>query len=173
MEKKKEVLMTERLLLRPFDEGDRQQMVDILCNEEIKKTYMIPDFADKKAAEALFERIMDFSRSDRHFVYGIDFKNQLIGFINDCEIKDAMIELGYVILPLYQGKGFATEAVQCCVKELFRMGFTHIRAGYFEENIASIRVMEKSGMSRLEKTEEIEYRGKIHNCIYYHIDKKW
>ncbi len=171
MKKKKEVLKTERLLLRPFNEEDRQEMVCMLCNEEIKKTYMIPDFADKKEAEALFERIMNSSRSDNHFVYGICFNNKLIGLVNDCEIKDSTVEIGYVIMPIYQGNGFATEAVQCCIDELLRMGFEHIRAGFFEENIASSRVIQKCGMHKIDLEEDIEYKGALHHCLYYEIDR--
>lgn len=171
MEKKRELLKAERLLLRPFCEEDRQEMVDILCNDEIKKTYMLPDFPDKKKAEALFERIMNFSLSDHHFVYGFFFNNKLIGFINDCEIKDSTIEIGYVVAPDYQGKGFATEAVRCCIDELFRMGFEHVRAGYFEENTASCRVMQKCGMHKIDLEEDIEYRGISHHCLYYEIDR--
>ena len=171
MKKKKAVLKTKRLLLRLFHEEDRQEMVGILCNEEIKKTYMIPDFTDKKEAEALFERIMNFSRSDNHFVYGICFDNKLIGFVNDCEIKDSTVEIGYVIIPDYQNKGFATEAVQCCIDELWRIGFEHIRAGFFEENIASGRVMQKCGMHKMDLEEDIEYKGISHHCLYYEIDR--
>ena len=171
MEKRKEILRTERLLLSPFDETDRPEMVKILCNKEIKKTYMIPDFTDPKEAEALFERIMHFSRMDNHFVYAIRFNNILIGFINDCEMNDSTVELGYVIVPDYQGKGFATEAVQCCIDELFRMGFDHVRAGFFEKNTASGRVMQKCGMHKIDLEEDIEYKGILHHCIYYEIDR--
>ena len=171
MEKKKDRLQTKRLELKPYEEYDRQRMVDILFDESIKKTYMIPDFSDMKQAEALFERIMNFSRSDNHFEYGIFFNNALIGFINDCEIKDSMIEIGYVITPEFQGKGFATESVQCCIDELFRIGFQQIKAGFFEENIASFRVMEKCGMHKLDVEDDIKYQGIWHHCLYCGIDK--
>ena len=170
MEKKKELLRTERLCLKLFSEEDRQEMVGILCNDEIKKTYMIPDFSNPKEAEALFEKIMNASRSDHHFVYGIYLNDQLIGFVNDCEIHDSTIEIGYVITPACQGKGFATEAVRCCIEELMRMGFARIRAGYFEENAASCRVMEKCGMHKIDLEEDIEYRGVLHHCLYYAIE---
>ena len=171
MEKKKERLQTKRLILKAFDECDRQQMVDIFLNEDIKKTYMIPDFDEKKQAEELFEKVMNFSRSDDHFEYGIYYNNTLIGFVNDCEIKDSTIEIGYVITPEYQGKGFATEAVQVCIDELFRMGFEHIIAGFFQENIASCCVMRKCGMYKIDLENDIEYKGILHHCLYYGIDK--
>ena len=131
---------------------------------------MIPDFSDKKQAEALFEKMKKYSKDDNHFVYGIYLNNVLIGFVNDCEIKDSMIEIGYVVAPKYQGKGFATEAVRCCIDELFRMGFAHIKAGYFEENLASSRVMEKCGMHKLDLEDDIEYKGVLHHCLYYGIE---
>ncbi len=171
MEQKKERLQTERLILKAFEEYDRQQMVDIFFNEDIKKTYMIPDFNDKKQAEQLFEKMMTFSRSENHFVYGVYFHEQLVGFVNDCGIKNSTIELGYVIIPEYQGRGFATEAVQICIDELFRMGFEHIIAGFFRENIASCRVMQKCGMQKMDLEEDIEYKGVLHHCLYYGIDK--
>lgn len=172
MEKKREKLQTQRLVLKPFEECDRQPMVEILFDKEIKKTYMLPDFTERKQAEPLFERLMASSKSDERFLYGIYFEGAPVGFVNDCEIKDDAIEIGYVIIPAHQGKGFATEAVKACIEELFRMGFAHIRAGFFEGNTASRRVMEKCGMHRIELEEDIEYKGVLHHCFYYEIDKE-
>ena len=171
MEKKREILQTKRLVLKAFNECDRQPMTDIFFNEEIKKTYMIPDFSERKQAEALFEKLMNFSRAENHFVYGIYFNDTLIGFLNDCEMNDAQIEVGYVIAPEYQSRGFATEALQACIAELFRMGFSHVKAGFFEGNIPSCRVMQKCGMHKLDFEEDLEYKGVLRHCIYYGIDK--
>ena len=51
--------------------------------------------------------------------------------------------------------------------ELFQKGCREILCGAFEENAASLRVMEKAGMQKLDKTEEIDYRGRLHRCVYY------
>jgi RimJ/RimL family protein N-acetyltransferase len=172
MEKKKECLQTERLLLKALTESDEQPMLDIFFNEDIKATYMIPDFTHREQAEALFQKMLSFSLSELHFVYGIYFENTLIGFVNDCEINAATIELGYVISPKFQGKGFATEAVQACMDELFRMGFQRITAGFFQGNDASRRVMEKCGMHKIDLEDDIEYKGVLRHCLYYSIDRK-
>jgi RimJ/RimL family protein N-acetyltransferase len=158
---------TKDLHIRPFLPGDREAMAALLMDKIVAKTYMLPDFDHPKQAEALFEKLMRFSRSDDHFEYGIYFKQTLIGFVNECEITDTTIELGYVIEPAYQGKGFATEAVRACIDELFRMGFRQVKAGYFQENLASCRVMQKCGMQKIDYTEDIDYRGKINHCIFY------
>lgn len=71
MKKKKAKLLTNRLVLKSYDDGDKDKMVALLCNEEIKKTFMIPDFENKEQAEHLFERLKEFSRSEENFEYGI------------------------------------------------------------------------------------------------------
>ena len=172
MDKKKEVLHTERLVLKGYEEKDTETMVELLTNEEIKKTFMIPDFENKKQAEDLFHKIRQFCEMEEHFEYGIFFEERLIGFVNDCGIDGTRIEIGYVISPQYKGRGFATEAVKACIEELFRMGFEHIQAGFFEENVASRRVMEKSGMHLIDFEEQIEYQGKMHRCLFCEIDKE-
>lgn len=172
MKKKKDKLITERLVLRAYDECDSDAMVEMLTNEEIKKTFMIPDFDDRGQAEALFEKIKGFSRSDDHFEYGIYLDGTLIGFLNDCEIEGEAIEVGYVIHPRYKGNGYATEALQAAIDELFRMGYKHVSAGFFEENTASRRVMEKSGMHKLPNEDDEEYQGIVHHCLYFGIDKQ-
>ena len=166
---RKNIITTERLTLHPFAECDEQRMIEIFCNEQIKQTYMIPDFQDMEQAKALFRRMMELSKSDDHFTYGIYLGGELIGFINDCEMSDTDIELGYVILPEHQGKGYATEAVRAAIHELFRIGIKRVTAGFFEENHASQRVMEKCGMHRIEQEDDIEYRGAVHHCLYYGI----
>ena len=171
MEKKPDIIQTERLTLKAFTEGHRQAMLGILFDKDIKKTYMLPDFDTPEQAGPLFEKLMQFSRSDNHFVYGICLNDTPIGFVNDCEITDSAIELGYVIAPAHQNKGFATEAVRACIDALFDMGFEEVKAGFFEENIASGRVMEKCGMVKMDLEEDIEYKGILRHCLYYHITK--
>ena len=110
---------------------------------------------------------------EKRYVRGIYLEEDLIGFLNDVEITNGAIELGYVIHPTFHGKGYMTKALKTAVSELFTMDYQEVITGAFDENVASIRVMEKSGMSLMEKAEEIEYRGKVHHCIYYHIKKNW
>lgn len=114
----------------------------------------------------------EYSRSCNHFEYGVYLQGEVIGFINDVEIEEDTIELGYVIHPNHQNKGYASEVLQAEIKELFRMGYTCVRTGLFEENIASRRVMEKCKMIKIDKNDDIEYKGKVHHCIYYEIRKQ-
>jgi len=129
---------------------------------------MLPDFETREDALPLFHRLCDLSRDPGRFVRGIYAENTLIGFLNDVEICGSIMELGYVIHPDHWGKGYATAALKLAMEQLFARGFREIITGAFSENIASMRVMEKAGMQKMEKTDIIAYRGTTHVCLYYH-----
>ena len=162
-------IKAEKLLLRPFEKSDEDSVLEIFLNEEVKKTYMLPDFESRDEAVALFERLMKLSLSEERFVYGISLDCKIIGIINEVDKSDSFVELGYAINPAYKNQGYATMVLTACIKELKRMGYKTVRAGYFEENIASARVMEKCAMQMIDQTDEIEYQGKIHKCRYFEI----
>lgn len=165
-----EKLTTSRLVLRRFLESDRDCMIQILRNEEISRTFMLPVFDDDEAAGRLFDRIYINSQAENHYERAICLEGHVIGFLNDVEIQNGTIELGYVIRPDYQGRGYATEALTASIWDLFQRGYQAVQAGYFEANPASGRVMEKSGMHPIPKTEDITYRGIVHHCLYYELE---
>lgn len=164
-------IQTGRLLICPLEASDCEDVLAILRSDKVKQTYMLPDFPTREDAVKLFERLLTLSHSSTHLVVGISCGDKVIGFLNNTEITDNHIEVGYALHPDYWNHGYATEALTAMIEELFRLGFPTVRAGHFEENPASGRVMEKSGMHRIEYTDSIEYRGKVHRCIYYEINK--
>ena len=164
------LLYTPRLTLRPIEETDMAQMIKLLTNDTIKKTYMIPDFASQEEVVRLARRFIACSHDETRVIVGIAHEGELIGFINDVGIENDQIELGYALHPEHHGRGYMTEALLALMKALFAQGFRLIEAGAFVQNKASIRVMEKCGMHRIEKTEQIEYRGETHDCVYYAME---
>ena len=165
-------IRTRRLILRPLEDGDRDALIRMAKDDRIRQTYMLPDFAASEQEDAFFRRMKDISRSDEHFLYGIFLDAELIGMINDCMLDGTEAELGYFISPEYWGHGYASEALQALISELFRLGYRRVVTGYFEGNEASCRVMENCGMHPLEKEEKVAYRGREHKCFYYGVEAK-
>lgn len=169
--REKEEVKAERLVLKPCVDGDREALAGLLMNEEIAKTFMVPDYPTKEQYLELADTLIGFSRIEnvKHLVYGVFLDGEMIGFVNDCGFDEEEIEIGYVIHPDRKGRGYATEAVRAVIGDLWDMGFQKVTAGFFEENPASRRVMEKSGMVLNGRSDEGEYRGKIHKCYYCEI----
>lgn len=164
-------LVTRRLVLKSYNVEDMGRLVRILMNEQISRTFMIPDYPEEEQYRELAQKLVQFSRpeDERHLEYGIYLNGLLIGFINDCGFDDEEIEIGYVVHPDHQNRGYATEAVNAVIQELWTMGFQRITAGFFEDNPASRRVMEKCGMTLNGDSDYEEYRGIQHRCLYCEI----
>lgn len=155
--------------LRILTEADEAALLDLLTSDRIRQTYMLPDFPRREDAVPLARKLMQLSRDQRRFVRGMEQDGILVGFLNDVEIQDGTIELGYVVHPDHWGKGCATAALKLAIADLFRSGYREVLCGAFEENAASLRVMEKAGMQRINKCDFIDYRGRSHRCLYCSI----
>lgn len=152
--------------LRVMTESDEAALLSLVTNDAIKQTYMLPDFPRREDAFPLARKLMALSRDEDRFVRGMEEDGRLVGFLNDVETVDGTIELGYVVHPDDWGKGYATAALKLAIEEMFRRGYRSVLCGAFEENPASLRVMEKAGMHRIDRVDNIDYRGKCHRCLY-------
>lgn len=164
-------IKTKRLELKPISRDSLNALVELLTDDVVKQTYMVPDFPNRWEAEKLAQRLITLSEQEGRYVAGIYYRDSLIGILNETESTDDRIEVGYAILPRYHHQGFCTEALQGAIGYFFAQGINEVLAGAFAENTASIRVMIKSGMTKLDRRDEIEYRGRVHRCVYYSIKR--
>ena len=171
-EKKAEIAAAP-VLLRPFREEDEADCIRLLRDARVAETYMLPDFPDDEAARPLFLRLAKLSRAEDRFVYAVERDGRFAGFLNDVSLsrEKGEVELGYALLPEQWNRSTMTAALAAAIDELFRLGFSVVRCGYFEGNEASRRVMEKCGMTPTGETEEIEYRGRTRRCHFRAIRK--
>ena len=86
--------MKDRVTLGVLQEADLEGLRALVVNEEIKKTYMLPDLDTFQAQEKLCRRLQNMSLDEAHFVRGIYLDGQLAGFLNDVEMKDGCVEVG-------------------------------------------------------------------------------
>ncbi len=172
MLKRKEILTTKNLILKSIEKSDRNDVFSVFENAFVGKTYMLSVFADDEAREKFLIRLIENTKKSERFCYGIYLNKSFIGLLNDVNVESDEIEVGYCLHPNYWNKGYATEALEVAIKELFRIGYKTVVAAHFIENPASGRVMQKCGMKKIEKTEVIEYQGSKHQCVYYAISNK-
>ena len=165
-------IKTDRLELKEITPESLDSLADLLSDEIVKQTYMVPDFPTREEALNLARRLMDLSTQEERRVAGIYLGENLIGILNQTDATEGSIELGYALLPEYHNQGYATEALRGAIGYCFAIGFQEVTAGAFEENPASLRVMQKAGMCKIEHTDEISYRGKTHTCLYCAIRKE-
>lgn len=166
------MLRTERLELKPLSDADMTALKALLTNEEVAKTYMVPDFADEEAFLKTFYHLKKLSQDEHGYTFGIFLREELIGLFHKVEAIGERMEVGYAIHPRFQNRGYATEALKAGISYFFENGFSEVHAGAFRTNSASIKVMEKAGMKKTKMRASVSYRGKTYPCVYYSIKKE-
>lgn len=132
-----EVIYTKRLILRPLTAADADRIVEILGNYEVSKWLSsVPHpFSHKDV------KTRDTNGKSRWpDVMGIMHADILIGCISNAP------KVGYWLAPEAQGQGFASEALAAVCCYVFEdQGRDELISGYYADNIASRRVLEKNG----------------------------
>lgn len=142
----------ERIILRKLLFEDAEDMFDYARTEEASKYLTWTPHPDIEYTKAYLRYVSQRYRTGDCFDWAVIDKNsgKMIGTCSIVKIdyKNNSAEVGYVINPKFQRRGFAPEATKAVIKFGFEvMEFERIAAWYIIENTASRKVMEKCGMS--------------------------
>lgn len=171
-------LQTERLLLRRVNENDANEIFALRSNPETMK--YIPRPLVKSIDDALEHIAMIDAKieSNEGINWAITYKDnpKLIGIIGHYRIKPEHFraEVGYMLLPEYNGKGIISEAT----KEVVNYGFNAMKLHSIEaiidpENFGSERVLQKCGFVKEAHLKENEfYEGRFLDTVIYSILNK-
>lgn len=138
-------IVTEKLLLRRPEERDIGPIVSIVGDWEVaRRLARVPHPYGPADAVFFLEHIVPGEWVWAVTIHGSD---ELVGVVGlTPEEGDLTAELGYWLSRAHWGKGITTEAARAVVSHGFAMlGLRFITSGYFEENPASGRVLEKLG----------------------------
>jgi len=145
------ISVTTRLRLREFSLGDVHAVYAL--SREVSLARFIPDqvYADEAEAREVLAMLMTcYGKLLFPYVLAAELieTGELIGHVGLSEIPEG-IEIGFAIGEEYQGRGYATEAVSGMIRwAVERLGLEVIYGIAMDENIASLRVLEKAGFAR-------------------------
>ena len=171
-------LKTERLLIRRITAADVNEIMALRGNPDTMKFVPRPLVTNVEEAMEHFKMIDDKIEHNIGINWAITLKGnpKLIGIIGHYRIQpeNHRSEIGYMILPEYNGQGFVPEAV----KALLIYGFDDLQMHSIEavinpENKASERVLQKSGFVKEAHFIENEYyNGKFYDSVIYSLLKR-
>nr|WP_314897592.1 GNAT family N-acetyltransferase [uncultured Flavobacterium sp.] len=172
-------LETERLLLRRVDENDVNEIFALRSNPETMK--YIPRPLVKTTEDALEHIAMIDAKIENNegINWAITLKDdpKLIGLIGHYRIKPEHFraEIGYMLLPEFNGKGIISEAVKEAVNYGFKVMKLHsIEAIIAPENHGSEKVLEKNGFVKEAHLKENEFfEGRFLDTVIYSILNKY
>lgn len=164
------ILETERLILRETVVEDAPDLYEMDADLEVQQYTgdVLP-----ASVEDIFERISNYA-DYKKYGYGrwttvLKNTNEIIGWCGLKYLQDIQeTDIGYRWKPKYWNKGYATEASMACLKYGFdQFELKQIVAQVLPENKASIRVMEKIGMTYWKQLNTVENPG-----LFYRIVKE-
>nr|WP_315158745.1 GNAT family N-acetyltransferase [uncultured Flavobacterium sp.] len=167
------VLETERLILRRVLPSDVKEMFELRSNPETMKYIPRPLVTNYEETLAHIKMMDDKIESSEGINWAITLKGDdtMLGVIGHYRIKPEhyRAEVGYMILPEYNGKGITTEAVQCVVDYGFNTMKLHSIEGVIDpRNGASEKILQKCGFVKEAHFKENEYfDGKFIDAVVY------
>ncbi len=178
--KKYPELVTDRLILKAFQERDAPAIQDLAGAREVAEmTLNIPYPYTDGMAEIWMSTHQEEFESGMGIIFAITeaSSNYLIGAVGLTSTKRFnRAELGYWIGKPFWGKGYATEAAL----ELVRYGFEEMKlnkisASHMTRNPASGRVMEKLGMEKegVLKQHALKWDQFVDLAVYGLLAESW
>lgn len=167
---------TERLLLKLYGEADKDEFIRLFTNPDVMK-YVDKGVLKVEKAEMLWKKLIyDFYPQGFDTIYAV-FEKQNARFIGNSSIrprpsKKEDWEIGYVLKPEAWGKGYATEIARGLIKFGFEeLKLPEVFATIDDDNLDSIKVAEKAGMSFLHYEFDEDGRFSVYSVKNDNIDK--
>ena len=142
---------TEHLKFRRFEMSDAHKLFENHLEPEMKQWIPNESYEDISETVGAINFYMDcINNRQLPYVLAIELKEngELIGDtgVNEVEGDNNAVEIGYSICNQYSGKGYATEAVIAMTNYVeHTFGIKTLYGRVMKGNIASVKVMEKSG----------------------------
>ncbi len=143
-------LTTERLILRPWNEGDAEGLFEYASNPDVGPPAGWPPHKNIEESMDVIRNV--FSGSECYAICEKE-NGKAIGAVElklnghtDMTRRDDECELGYWLGKPFWGRGYMPEAVKELIRHGFEdLGMTTIWCGYYGGNEKSRRVQEKTG----------------------------
>ena len=153
------VLITEHLVLRPYETGDASAIEALANNWNVARMLGRMPYPYEPGMAAQFMAGHDEARArGTDFPFAVTCADAFIGgsglHCTEHSGGDGSLELGYWLGEPFWGRGYATEAGRAVIRFGFEaLGLNQILAGHFEENPASGHVLEKLGFRYIGQTQ--------------------
>jgi len=142
------MIETVRLIIRKHKETDWKDLYEYLSLKEIYVFEPGEPITEEDSKKIIIER----SIGNDFYAVVLKNENKMIGhlYFHHTEPKEYLTwELGFIFNPTYHNRGFCTEASRRIIKHGFDNLNIHKVVSYCNpENIASWKVLEKTGMKR-------------------------
>ncbi|WP_432713548.1 GNAT family N-acetyltransferase [Pedobacter sp.] len=164
----KQILETNRLILRELNQSDAKNFYDLNSNPNVIKYTANSAFKNVEEAREFLEKYQDYRLNGcGRWAVVEKTTNKFIGWcgLKFDETKNET-DIGFRFFEEEWNKGYATESATACLQYGFEnLKLKRIVGRAMKENIGSIKVLEKIG---LKYEKDVEFDGK--EAVIYKIE---
>ncbi len=163
-------LWTERMVLRRYRPEDADDLYRYLGTDPAMYQYSgWNPYATLEMARATVQGFIDRYKDAQTYSWVMDIDDVIIGTIGAYDYHNSQIEVGFSVVPGWQGRGLATEAMRKVLEYLTENeGIPRVMAWCAAENVGSRRVLEKAGMRLIsEEKGGLEIGGKVYDQLIF------
>jgi ribosomal-protein-alanine N-acetyltransferase len=175
MENYAQPLLTDRLTLRLYEEGDAPEMYEAYCHDpEVTKFLTWDPHASVEVTEAFLKSKLQEEKIPGHYDWFICLEGKIIGSIGVVNrYEEGGVEVGYCLGKAFWGKGYMSEAFHAVLTFLFfRAGFAYALMKADVHNARSRRVIEKQGfLYDHEEEEDLPLKNSRATLAVYMLNK--
>jgi len=163
-------LRTERMILRRYRPEDAEDLHRYLGTDPAMYEYSgWNPYATPEMAQETVRGFIDSYKDGHTYSWVMDIDEVIVGTIGAYDYKDDQIEVGFSVVPGWQGRGLATAALKKVLEYLTENeGIPCVTAWCAAANAGSRRVLEKAGMKLSgEEKESLKVGGRIYDKLIY------
>ena len=167
-------LWTERLILRRYCPEDADALYWRLGTDPAMYQYSgWNPYATPEMAKDTVRRFIDSYDDEHTYSWVMDTDDVIVGTIGAYDYEEDHIEVGFSIVPGWQGRGLATEALKKVLEYLTENeGIPCVTAWCAAENVGSKRVLEKAGMKMVGTDKDgLVVGDKVYDKLIYEYRK--
>lgn len=138
------MLETPRLILRPYEERDYDDLYELLSQRREDQFEAYSDITYENTREQLTYRM----EGDNFWAMELKSTGKVVGSLYFSMRSFDTRELGYIVNKDYQRQGFAREAARAIITDAFRAGLHRIYAECDPRNNCSWGLLENLGFRR-------------------------
>jgi ribosomal-protein-alanine N-acetyltransferase len=174
------LLETPRLILRPFEEGDRDAIVTMLADTDAMRHMHFATWNDAQRQRWFDEALtIEQQPEPEGLIWAVVRKDtvETIGYVGIGHSTDPAnacdISFGYALARAHWNQGFMTEVLRGIFTwEFETLGVPQLSANTRAPNIGSARAMEKAGMTRTHSDHGADFEGNWSDRHHYRITRE-
>lgn len=170
------VIETKNLILRKMDHKDVNDLFEMRRDPRMNEYIDVKLDNNKDETNDYIDKMNKGVDDNKWIIWAVEYKhsNKVIGSISiwNIDMEQMSGELGYGIIPDYQGQGLMKEALLSVVKYGFKMINLKVLDAYTEENnLKSIKLLKKCDFIEVNRVDDDGYfSDRVYHMIVYRVE---